>query len=223
MKYHGLMGLGFRAISEHHLLIPMEALKSNGVIPRTIFSFCLYPQSSSKKSVLIIAGSDSNLYEDPMHFIPLTEIGYWQVNMVRLSVGYGYVLCERGCATILDSGTTLIVGPQDEVHQLNTKRLKGRKHKNGSYLIHCARVRTLPTIVIEMNDVNGQRQKFPLDSSQYVRKVSTSACHSICQPEIFYSNFRFNFLYVFSKVVFFSLTRRAEEVLFVRPVSKGFV
>lgn len=183
MKYDGLMGLGFRAIAENHLEVPMEALKSQGVLPRSIFSFCLYPQSSSKKSVLIIGGSDKTLYKDPMHFIPLTEIGYWQVNMVQLAIGNGYVLCKRGCATILDSGTTLIVGPQDEVHKLNTERLKARKHKNGSYLIHCARSRTLPTIVIEMNDEDGQRQQFPLASSQYVRKVSKSACLSICHPK----------------------------------------
>lgn len=175
MKYDGLMGLAFQSMSENSVRGPMDALKSQGTLTRRIFSFCLYPQYSAKKSVLIVGGSDKSLYKEPMHFVSLSKIGYWQISMRRMVVGDGYVICKNGCESILDSGTTLIVGPQEDVHKLNTQRLKARKHRNGSYLIQCAHMRTLPTIVIEMIDEDGQLQQFPLKPSQYVRKVSTSA------------------------------------------------
>ena len=53
----------------------------------------------------------------------------------------GLVLCADGCEAIVDSGTSLIVGPYYDMYQLNT--LLGASVYDNS--IDCNKVPTLPS------------------------------------------------------------------------------
>lgn len=209
MKYDGLFGLAFTSMAKNNVPAPVEQMKRQGVIEQSVFSFCLYKRPNNKKSVLIVGGSDKTLYNEPMHFIPLSAHGFWEFRMHRIVIR-NYMFCSHGCETILDSGTTLIVGPKDEVHRLNTKFLKARNYKKGSsYLIRCAHRRTLPTITFVLTDEDGVRQKFPISPYQYTRKVSISS-HAMNAIENMYHFIFRTFL-------------REKEAIIVRPVFKAFI
>ena len=51
---------------------------------------------------------------------PVSKKGYWQIWMDGVDVtGFNLVLCRAGCQTIVDSGTSDIIGPYRETNQIN--------------------------------------------------------------------------------------------------------
>lgn len=70
--------------------------------------------------------------------------------------------CEN-CQAIVDTGTNTIIGPNNEVNQLQTA-IGARKHlKTGQYLIDCSIVSSLPTVNFILNG-----KIFPLNGKDYV-------------------------------------------------------
>ena len=49
----------------------------------------------------------------------MTREGYWQFKMDGLKVPKAYSPCKGGCQAIADSGTSLLVGPVDEIAEIN--------------------------------------------------------------------------------------------------------
>jgi len=53
---------------------------------------------------------------------PVTRRGYWQIVMDSVKVPGTSGTCKDGCKAIADSGTSLLVGPSDEVAAINLVR-----------------------------------------------------------------------------------------------------
>lgn len=49
----------------------------------------------------------------------MTRRGYWQIAMDSVKVPGTSGSCKDGCKAIADSGTSLLVGPSDEVAAIN--------------------------------------------------------------------------------------------------------
>ena len=52
----------------------------------------------------------------------MTRRGYWQIEMDSVKVPGASGSCKGGCKAIADSGTSLLVGPSDEVAAINLVR-----------------------------------------------------------------------------------------------------
>lgn len=49
----------------------------------------------------------------------MTRRGYWQIAMEGVQVPGVSTTCKDGCKAIADSGTSLLVGPSDEIAAIN--------------------------------------------------------------------------------------------------------
>lgn len=185
-------------MAKNNVPVIMDLLKQQGAIAERVFAFCMYPPALGRKSLLIIGCSNENLYTDPMYFIPLSEVGFWQFKLNQIAVGDDYSLCSHGCQAIVDSGTTLIAGPTGEINKLN-QRLKAGNNGRA----HSRRMRSMPTITFKMYDRQRVLREFPLLPNEYMRKV--------------------NFRFVCRISINISSLRRDAEVLFIRPASRGSV
>lgn len=54
---------------------------------------------------------------------PVTKEGYWQFAVDALEVPGAEGLCDGGCQAIADTGTSLMVGPVDQVAAINRVRV----------------------------------------------------------------------------------------------------
>ncbi|GJJ14013.1 hypothetical protein Clacol_008270 [Clathrus columnatus] len=106
----GLMGLAFPAISNLGVNNTLFDAFAQGQIPQPQFSFKLAETGSS----LFIGGQDPSLFTGATEFHPLSSgMGFWQIGNTTAKLGG--VPAVSNFDAIIDSGTTLIVGPPQEV------------------------------------------------------------------------------------------------------------
>lgn len=84
----------------------------------------------------------------------------------RLEVGSELTLCKGGCEAIVDTGTSLLVGPVEEVKELQ-KAIGAVPLIQGEYMIPCEKVSSLPIITFKLGG-----QNYELHPDKYILKVS---------------------------------------------------
>ncbi|KAI0645549.1 protease [Trametes meyenii] len=129
----GILGLAFPEISNLQKSPFFNTAKSQGAVKNGVFGFKLAKAGSE----LYLGGTDSSLYTGSIEYHPVTGTGFWQIGGASLLVGSQTV--ASGFQTIIDSGTTIIYGPPDEVAALY-KAIPGSQvydSKNGFYSFPC--------------------------------------------------------------------------------------
>ncbi|EIW85947.1 Asp-domain-containing protein [Coniophora puteana RWD-64-598 SS2] len=105
----GLLGMAFQSISDYNASPVFQSLVSQGETSSSVFGFKL----TSSDAGLTVGGVDSSAYTGSFHYTPVTQEGYWQVTADSINGGGSEVLTNVDA--IVDSGTTLIVGPPSDV------------------------------------------------------------------------------------------------------------
>jgi cathepsin D len=163
-KFDGVLGLGFPKISVGGVNTVFQNIINQKLVSKPVFSFYINRNPKSKKSgEIIFGGSDSKHYEGELTYVPVTKEGWWQFSMDKVQVGTNTTLCNDSCTAILDTGSSVIAGPSDEVNKLN-KAIGGVAIKAGQYKIECKKIPTLPSIDLIING-----KTFTLEGKDYVR------------------------------------------------------
>ncbi|KAH7912656.1 aspartic peptidase domain-containing protein [Hygrophoropsis aurantiaca] len=105
----GLMGMAFQSISEYNASTVFDTLVSQGAVDEPVFAFKLAQNGSE----LYLGGTDSSLFKGDFTYVPVTNEGFWQVNLDEVSANGDSVLTKLD--SIVDTGTTLIVGDTENV------------------------------------------------------------------------------------------------------------
>jgi cathepsin D len=104
----GLSGLAFPEISEFEGSPLIQTLDESGKLPQSIFGFKL--STTPGHSEMNIGGINTNLYHpDTLTYVPMTNRGYWQVEMDSISRLGQEVIESRAAPVIIDTGTTFII------------------------------------------------------------------------------------------------------------------
>lgn len=149
-KFDGIYGMGFPSISATQTKSPLDSLYDAGRIKRRLFCFIL--NHKTRDSEVQLGGCEFA----PTIRIPLTSPGYWQFNLSGVSVENGnhqlFQACQGGCKAIMDTGTSLITGPPDEITTINN--IIGAKEigNTGQYMMNCFNTDSLPHIAFAIGD-----------------------------------------------------------------------
>lgn len=171
----GIFGLGFKTISRSSpRMTPLDRLKDKNLIKDRIFCFKMNHQKDKGDSELIIGGCDV----EAEFYLPIKKSGYWQFHMTSIEVIHRdkktnkkQILtteCNGGCDVILDTGSTEISGPHDEILKINN--LLGAKYdkKHNHYTIECGKT-DLPDVVFYFGD-----NQITLAPKHYILQVQVS-------------------------------------------------
>ena len=74
--------------------------------------------SKNSGGLLTLGGDNPAHYTGEFTCTPVTKEGYWQIKIDRIGIDSSTSLCRDGCQGIVDTGTSLIAGPPDEVEPL---------------------------------------------------------------------------------------------------------
>ncbi|CAO2584705.1 Pepsin A-5 [Lemmus lemmus] len=169
--FDGILGLGYPDLSLQGILPVFDNLWLQGLIPQNLFAFYL-SSKNEKGSMLMLGGVDPSYYSGDLHWVPVSKPSYWQLTLHSISMNGEVIACEYGCQGIMDTGTSLLTGPQNSI--LNIQNLIGAKaSSDGEYVLKCDTINTLPDIVFTINGVT-----YPVPASAYIRKGHSHICSS---------------------------------------------
>lgn len=163
-KFDGLLGLGFKTISQYQIPTPFEAMIDQKLISEPVFAFYLQ-KDASVQGELVFGGIDQSHYTGELVNVPLTSETYWEVSLDSMKYGSSTVVSSAQKA-IIDSGTSLLAGPKEQVsalaQQAGAKLVLGKE-----YTIDCSKTASLPNLDITLGG-----KSFTLTPDDYVLSVS---------------------------------------------------
>lgn len=148
--FDGILGLAFPKLSQIGTLPPFQMMLAQELLEKQMFSFYM-KSGSSDGGLLIIGGSNSSLYYGPLTYTKVTEEKYWAFEMGSIGFhGTEARSCESGCRAIMDSGTSLIVGPVTEVHALMDAIKAVYDATLDLWTVDCKLIGSLPHLVVQI-------------------------------------------------------------------------
>lgn len=173
-KFDGILGMGYPRISVNNVLPVFDNLMQQKLVEKNVFAFYLNRDPTGQPGgELMLGGTDSKYYHGELSYLNVTRKAYWQVHMDQLEVGSGLTLCKGGCEAIVDTGTSLMVGPVDEVKELQ-KAIGAVALMQGEYMVPCEKVSSLPIINLKLGGKN-----YELHPDKYILKV-TQGKQTLC-------------------------------------------
>ncbi|CAJ1054287.1 nothepsin [Xyrichtys novacula] len=165
-KFDGVLGLGYPSLAEILGNPVFDNMLAQKTVEEPVFSFYLSRKGGDRdpQGELLLGGTDETLYTGSINWLPVTAKGYWQIKMDSVAVQGMSSFCPQGCQAIVDTGTSLIAGPTNDV--LSLQQLIGASPTNiGEFLIDCARLSSLPHVTFVLGG-----KEYTLTAEHYVRK-----------------------------------------------------
>uniref|UniRef100_A0A8C7TGB5 Peptidase A1 domain-containing protein n=1 Tax=Oncorhynchus mykiss TaxID=8022 RepID=A0A8C7TGB5_ONCMY len=166
-RFDGVLGMGYPTISVRNITPVFDTAMAAKLLPQNIFSFYISRDpSAAVGGELMLGGTDPLYYTGDLHYVNVTRKAYWQIEMNNVEVGNQLTLCKAGCQAIVDTGTSLITGPVEEVRALH-KAIGALPLLMGEYWIDCKKVPSLPVIAFNLGG-----KMFNLTGDDYILKES---------------------------------------------------
>ncbi|XP_075044022.1 cathepsin D-like [Mixophyes fleayi] len=173
-KFDGILGMAYPRISVDGAPTVFDDIMQQKLIDNNEFSFYLNRNPESQPGgELLLGGTDPKYYSGDFNYLNVTRKAYWQIRMDQLSVGEQLTLCKGGCEAIVDTGTSLIIGPVEEVTAIQ-KAIGAIPLIHGEYMVLCDKIPSLPVVTFKFGGLD-----YSLTGDQYVLKV-TQFGRTIC-------------------------------------------
>jgi len=164
-KFDGILGMAWDSISVDKIAQPMDQIFNHPQCDQKLFAFWLNRNEESQKGgEMTLCGIDQKHYTGEIFYENLTHTDYWRINIGGLKVGDEQIVGE--VAAIVDTGTSLLVGPTKQVQQIQTI-IGGFPIAPGEYVVLCNLVEFLPSVHITLGG-----RDFELKPDDYILKTS---------------------------------------------------
>uniref|UniRef100_A0A8D0VAP4 Peptidase A1 domain-containing protein n=1 Tax=Sus scrofa TaxID=9823 RepID=A0A8D0VAP4_PIG len=156
--FDGMLGLGYPGLAIEDTTPVFDNLRKRGLIAQPVFAFYLKKESRQ---------GSTNMIPGPYLFFFVCFFGFFLITW------RGYVVaCKSGCQAVIDTGSSLLIGPTKEV--INIQKLINAKPFQEEFLIQCSTMNTLPDFIFTINNV-----QYPVPARAYIQKgSSTGRCYS---------------------------------------------
>mmetsp|Transcript_12549 Transcript_12549/g.21224 ORF Transcript_12549/g.21224 Transcript_12549/m.21224 type:complete len:350 (-) Transcript_12549:63-1112(-) len=169
--FDGILGLAFDelAVCDYPYVpdcvpTPFHRMIDAGLLDAPVFSFYLGDLKPFGKygydGELMLGGTDPAYYTGDIAWVPLLAADYWRIGMDSITVNGAEVTTPDHTTAIVDSGTSLLVGPDDAVASI-TSALNATENFAGEYFVDCDA--DLPTMVVNLNGI-----AYPLEGKDLI-------------------------------------------------------
>jgi cathepsin D len=119
-KFSGILGLAFDSMAAYGTVPVFDSIALSRSLDWNVISF-YYSLNPAEDSEVMIGGINKSKFVGEIVWVPLLEdlLNYWMIEIddIRfdeLSLG----LCENGCKAAVDTGTTLLSAPSDDLYAM---------------------------------------------------------------------------------------------------------
>jgi len=170
-KFSGILGLGFPPMAAYDVIPVFDNIIKSKKLKRNVMSF-YYSHNEQYDGEVIFGNTNSDRYYDRILYYPLIEEYYWTIKMedVRLN-GRSVGLCKNGCLAVVDTGTTLISAPTEDLKNLL---------KNISINTDCTGIEKGPILSFVFNG-----KEYDLNPEEYVSRNNENGeniCRAMLMP-----------------------------------------
>lgn len=165
----GILGLAFSSISFDNIPTVFENAIQQGAVSQQIFSLHLGDLAPGE---ITFGGYDTTKFEGELNFVGLEEAVYWQIALDKIQIGNLGDFAGPN-STIVDSGTSDIVGPVSEVEQL-AMAVGAIPDPNfpGQFQVDCAT--HLPDLIFTIGGIN-----YTVPGSRMTAQVGRNNCELV--------------------------------------------
>jgi len=113
------MGLSFPNLSSLQYIPIFDTIINNHLIKNNWFSFYITDKDEPNKSQVILGEPSSQFYHGEFTWHPVSQESYWQVEMKDILLnGQNMNMCQGPCKLVIDTGTSIITGPTNDLEIL---------------------------------------------------------------------------------------------------------
>uniref|UniRef100_A0A286ZK82 Peptidase A1 domain-containing protein n=1 Tax=Sus scrofa TaxID=9823 RepID=A0A286ZK82_PIG len=171
--FDGILGLGYPSLAIKGTTPIFDTIMNQSLISEPVFAFYLSTETELG-SVVMFGGVLDCYYKGDLKWVSLSKPHYWQIPLERISMKGKIVACKRACQAVVDTGTSLMIGPRKQVYNIH-KRFSGY-YLQDLYVIPCQDINTLPDIVFTIEGID-----YPVPARAYVQKSARGLCVSTFQ------------------------------------------
>ncbi|XP_077542490.1 lysosomal aspartic protease-like [Haemaphysalis longicornis] len=167
-KFDGLLGLGYPALAEDNVVPVFDNMIKQKLLPKSVFSIYLNRQPNAVPGGEIYFGDINKArYTGDITYTPVTKKSYWQFRMEGMQVKKDKTFCIGGCDAVVDTGSSFIEGPKDEIERLNSY-LRATETPTGEWRVKCANIPKMPKIIFFIGG-----KQFTMTAEEYVIQLQT--------------------------------------------------
>ncbi|XP_073989776.1 cathepsin D-like isoform X2 [Rhodnius prolixus] len=149
-QFDGILGMAFPTAGSKVEPV-FHTLIKQGLVEDRIFSFFLNRDPNGDLGGEMILGGWNDYYFDSskINYIRLSKVDKWQFKVDSISSTNKTMFCKDSCEAIADTGTTMIIGPTDEIAAIH--KYIGAVQNYGMGTVKCKDVPNLPPITFLIN------------------------------------------------------------------------
>lgn len=155
-KFDGILGMAFETISVDHVTPVWYNIMDQGLVDQSVFSFWLSSDPTTQEGEggeLTLGGYDTDRFTGSISYVPLIAETYWTIHLDDFQVPSGnttnWCSSSKPCRAIVDTGTSLIAGPKQQMDDLN-KALGAEVLMGEGIFKSCDILTTGPNITLSM-------------------------------------------------------------------------
>jgi hypothetical protein len=165
----GILGLAYPSIAADGVTPVFDNMIAQKLVAQPIFGVYLDSSSGNSGSQISFGSTVSSLYTGSFAYVPVTQQTYWSVAIESVLVNNKAVACTSGCKGIVDTGTSVIVGPTSQVNALLSAL---------NVQSNCGNYNSLPNLQVKLAG-----NTFSIPPSIYVLKQGNT-CAALIQGEL---------------------------------------
>eukprot|EP01138_Halocafeteria_seosinensis_P015702 gb/GECG01016023.1/.p1 GENE.gb/GECG01016023.1/~~gb/GECG01016023.1/.p1 ORF type:complete len:380 (+),score=52.63 gb/GECG01016023.1/:1-1140(+) len=168
-KFDGILGMAWNKISVDDIPTIFSDFVQQGLVDEPVFAFYL-SSDSSKQGELTLGGIDNSKYTGDIFYQDLSSETYWEIKLGDFKVNGDSMTSVH--KAILDTGTSLLAGPTDEVKKI-AKKVGAKPFwlNPNEFTVNCSAIPNMPDIEIEIGG-----KTFTLSAKEYVLNVEDVEC-----------------------------------------------
>ncbi|KHN83866.1 Aspartic protease 3 [Toxocara canis] len=166
--FDGILGMAWDSIAVDSIAQPMDQIFASPSCPQRLFAFWLNrDESSNVGGEMTLCGIDDTRYTGTIAWEPLISESYWMIQIDGVNIGSAQI--SRSVAGVVDTGTSLILGPTEQVSQIMLAL--GATEMDGQYGVNCSKVNLMPKITFILGGIN-----FDLAPEDYIMEFEDGTC-----------------------------------------------
>ena len=170
-KFDGILGMGWPRISVDGIPPVFQNMLTQHAVAEPVFAFQLGKGGATGE--LVVGGVDDDHFDGDLHYVPLSNTTYWEVELQGLSLGGKSV--SNVNRAILDTGTSVLAGPTAEVAKIAKAVgahpiLPFGPYKK-EFVVDCKKLSSLPDLTVRLGG-----KDFTLSAEDYTLSIAKTEC-----------------------------------------------